>query len=131
MSSFNDSEKPISYYIEEIERLNSKLKTNINTISTLTGFHNWKEDFSHENGNYQNICLTCNTYFIGHKRRVHCKVCANANELIDLKAKLEKLGNQLICIEKLASLDCSAAYYFGKLDGERTATGNSINTDEI
>lgn len=35
----------------------------------------WPEDFSHENGNYQNRC-SCGIMFIGHKRRVTCKVCA-------------------------------------------------------
>jgi hypothetical protein len=35
---------------------------------------NWIEDFSHENGNYQNECNTCNEMFFGHKRRVICKL---------------------------------------------------------
>lgn len=37
---------------------------------------NWTEDFSHENGNYHCRCCICNNYFIGHKRRVVCKKCA-------------------------------------------------------
>lgn len=37
---------------------------------------NWTEDFSHENGNYQNKCSRCELYFIGHKRRTVCKLCA-------------------------------------------------------
>ena len=36
---------------------------------------NWKEDFSHENGNYMNICIRCDEEFLGHKRRVICKKC--------------------------------------------------------
>jgi hypothetical protein len=36
----------------------------------------WDEDFNHENGNYQCHCGVCGNYFIGHKRRVRCKVCA-------------------------------------------------------
>lgn len=35
----------------------------------------WTEDASHENGNYTNTCGTCGKTFIGHKRRVTCKVC--------------------------------------------------------
>lgn len=35
----------------------------------------WAEDASHENGNYNNVCVHCNRVFIGHKRRVCCKVC--------------------------------------------------------
>lgn len=37
----------------------------------------WKEDFSHENGNYACICSAgCKKQFYGHKRRVLCRVCA-------------------------------------------------------
>jgi len=35
----------------------------------------WMEDFSHENGNYMNHCIFCESDFIGHKRRVVCKEC--------------------------------------------------------
>jgi hypothetical protein len=35
----------------------------------------WTEDFSHENGNYQNMCVRCSNVFIGHKRRFICKSC--------------------------------------------------------
>ena len=33
----------------------------------------WPEDFSHENGNYENRCFSCGELFRGHKRRVQCK----------------------------------------------------------
>lgn len=36
----------------------------------------WTEDSPHENGNYQCQCVTCKQSFIGHKRRVQCKLCA-------------------------------------------------------
>jgi hypothetical protein len=39
--------------------------------------YNWPEDFDSENGKYYNICTSCKLPFIGHKRRVTCKVCAN------------------------------------------------------
>lgn len=35
----------------------------------------WKEDFSHENGNYLCKCCLCKNYFYGHKRRPVCKLC--------------------------------------------------------
>jgi hypothetical protein len=38
---------------------------------------NWPEDFSHENGNYSNQCCVCHSWFMGHKRRPICKVCAS------------------------------------------------------
>lgn len=37
--------------------------------------HDWPEDFSHENGNYNCICCYCDVMFVGHKRRVVCKQC--------------------------------------------------------
>lgn len=37
----------------------------------------WTEDSSHENGNYQCQCVTCKQSFIGHKRRVQCKLCTS------------------------------------------------------
>jgi hypothetical protein len=36
----------------------------------------WPEDFEHENGNYICRCVGCKQLFVGHKRRVECKVCA-------------------------------------------------------
>lgn len=35
----------------------------------------WPEDAAHDNGQYQCICATCGTSFVGHKRRVWCKAC--------------------------------------------------------
>ena len=40
--------------------------------------HNWPEDAAQENGSYCNTCSECKRVFIGHKRRVMCRVCANA-----------------------------------------------------
>lgn len=36
----------------------------------------WPEDFHHENGNYLNRCSICDEEFMGHRRRVVCKVCS-------------------------------------------------------
>lgn len=43
----------------------------------LGGNRDWTEDNAHENGNYECICHACHQHFIGHKRRVVCKVCAS------------------------------------------------------
>lgn len=40
----------------------------------------WPEDFSHENGEYQCRCVECGSVFIGHKRRVVCRTCADKGE---------------------------------------------------
>ena len=39
--------------------------------------YDWPEDFKEENGNYTCQCLDCGRFFIGHKRRMQCKECAN------------------------------------------------------
>lgn len=44
----------------------------------------WQEDFSLENGNYRCKCLLCGNYFMGYKRRVCCKICAE-NSIADKK----------------------------------------------
>lgn len=36
----------------------------------------WHEDAAHDNGNYYNTCHHCGRTFVGHKRRVTCRVCA-------------------------------------------------------
>jgi hypothetical protein len=40
----------------------------------------YKEDFSHENGNYFNECTKCKKEFLGHKRRVVCRKCLNSKD---------------------------------------------------
>jgi len=39
--------------------------------------YDWPEDFDHENGRYYCKCSQCDCTFIGHKRRVVCRKCAN------------------------------------------------------
>ncbi len=49
-------------------------------IRVLTGKYarnDYPEDAAHENGSYATKCR-CGTVFIGHKRRVFCKVCAES-----------------------------------------------------
>ncbi len=41
----------------------------------MTDLRDWKEDAALENGNYYCICGRCGEQFLGHKRRVICKVC--------------------------------------------------------
>ncbi len=38
----------------------------------------WPEDTGDENGGYMNGCHVCGRTFLGHKRRVTCKVCASS-----------------------------------------------------
>jgi len=64
----------------EAENLNRKSDQKFTSITNdikcmLSDMVDWKEDFSHENGNYFNTCCSCGMSFKGHKRRVLCKVC--------------------------------------------------------
>lgn len=43
----------------------------------------WHEDASHENGCYMNTCCHCGREFLGHKRRVSCRVCAKPQGVSD------------------------------------------------
>lgn len=40
---------------------------------------NWTEDFTDENGCYENRCVYCKKCFLGYKRRVVCKLCETTN----------------------------------------------------
>ena len=42
----------------------------------IAGPMDWPEDFAHENGRYFNACHSCACIFVGHKRRVICRVCS-------------------------------------------------------
>ena len=48
----------------------------VNPINNrVAGERDWPEDFSHENGNYECRCYSCKNTFVGHKRRVTCRLC--------------------------------------------------------
>ena len=47
----------------------------------------WPEDFAHENGNYTCTCCECGETFIGHKRRVVCKVCSTSPKCLGCGGK--------------------------------------------
>lgn len=38
---------------------------------------NWVEDYPHDNGQYMNLCRTCERLFMGYKRRIQCRACAH------------------------------------------------------
>jgi hypothetical protein len=44
-------------------------------IPDMNDERNWVEDYDHENGRYLNPCQTCGKNFMGHKRRITCKMC--------------------------------------------------------
>jgi hypothetical protein len=63
-----------------MEAVGDKIMTS--TMDTSISNRDWREDFSHENGNYQCRCVTCEQSFIGHKRRVLCKLCHNKKQRV-------------------------------------------------
>lgn len=52
-------------------------RSNFDRIFKKERSGDWPEDFPLENGNYNNQCCECGRIFIGYKRRVVCKICAN------------------------------------------------------
>ena len=60
------------------------------------------EDAAGENGNYWNECIECGRMFIGHKRRIVCKLCARPAPT-DEKALREAAGAFLKDMETLVS----------------------------
>jgi len=61
---------------EQTRELLKKEGMIVSKIQKLENYQgNWTEDFPHENGNYENVCIRCESHFLGHKRRVVCKKC--------------------------------------------------------
>ncbi len=54
----------------------------------------WTEDWEYENGNYQCSCVRCGTAFIGHKRRVTCRMCASKSFL-----EFDSVDERIACRE--------------------------------
>lgn len=73
-----ESEEETIHYLTRLgkEVYDYKFETYAETLQKK--FANWEEDFEHENGKYVNQCIKCRMNFIGHKRRVICRVCASA-----------------------------------------------------
>lgn len=49
----------------------------INLVDIFQSEKSFQEDYQHENGQYLNTCMVCQSTFAGYKRRVVCKVCTN------------------------------------------------------
>jgi hypothetical protein len=49
----------------------------------------WPEDFPGENGQYECICVKCGRHFVGHKRRVVCKVCFSKSDFDAIAREIE------------------------------------------
>ena len=73
----------------------------------------WIEDFSHENGNYMCICLSCKNVFFGHKRRPICKSCFYADQV--LRAEIQKSFWWASLISNPKLQDWAAAYFAWKV----------------
>lgn len=61
------------------------------TLATLLESpKNWVSDFAFENGKYTNICLACDSTFLGHRRRRLCYQCADHSNETESKVKSDK-----------------------------------------
>lgn len=59
-----------------LQSMAAKTEGLVSAADDVVTTRNWDEDADHENGMYVNTCHNCKTKFIGHKRRITCKVCA-------------------------------------------------------
>jgi len=69
------------------------------------------EDFSEENGCYQNNCIRCRQTFLGHKYRRICKICHGTNTKSEMTtdervAELRKVTDNFIFIEYYTHTSC-------------------------
>lgn len=71
---------------------NYDLKAGTETFIRANPLKDWTEDFEHENGNYQCLCISCQSYFLGYKRRNTCKECAST--IPEVKAALPGGGEE-------------------------------------
>lgn len=65
------------------DKLDAAIIAGFNRKHPQSKERHWPEDFPHENGMYECICLHCSHHFLGYKRRMCCKVCAMAPEKKD------------------------------------------------
>ena len=65
-----------SYWKRRAEDAEAALET-ARAADAASESRSWPEDFQHENGMYTCTCASCGGGFIGYKRRVTCRVCAN------------------------------------------------------
>ena len=80
LKDYNDPSLASSYneeYSDTVKVLIGCIKISKELLEEIQLTRNWKEDFTHENGNYNCICIQCKNEFTGHKRRVICKICSS------------------------------------------------------
>lgn len=92
------------------------------SVNPPTISRDWEEDFNHENGNYQCICNSCEEYFIGHKRRVTCKICAS--EFVSQPVNKDQ---QKAAIQEVMKVDEKDGLYEPVNEGEREKVNNPYN----
>src|SRR5690242_8574154 len=63
----------------------------MNSGMSLFSDRDWLEDFEHENGQYQCICVMCGKSFIGHKRRTCCEICTPKQKIKQMTPSQEKV----------------------------------------
>lgn len=95
-SWYEESEGRIAFVravIEEQERLRMAEVGDNFPSSDKRG--DWPEDFTHENGNYMCNCCECGKIFMGHKRRVACKICVGIKEGTKQAEEISRLTSEL------------------------------------
>lgn len=96
-----ESNMPDGFYVQKLlDREAAALRGRVAELEDDA--RDFREDFSQENGSYMCRCLTCEKTFMGHKRRVTCRLCAKA-----LSTKNE--GGDVTCATQSTDSRCSPA----------------------
>jgi hypothetical protein len=64
-----------------IDKENKMFIVGNNYLNKYFPGRDWIEDKELENGNYQCLCINCNRFFIGHKKRLLCFECYNLQSI--------------------------------------------------
>lgn len=75
--NYNGAEKP-GWVRRYAEPAKTPAPQPTNNLAVKPSNRDWPEDFTYENGRYENICCKCGLHFNGYKRRVACKICSSA-----------------------------------------------------
>jgi hypothetical protein len=73
-----EASRRVAGLVEDLSKLNRSIVGGFSRQHPGALERNWSQDFSHENGMYECICIHCTKHFLGHKRRMVCFKCANA-----------------------------------------------------
>lgn len=112
-------------------------KAEARPIANVAG--DWPEDAPHENGNYHCRCCQCGRMFVGHKRRVVCKICATAATTetpaasdagVGATPETDATERDMICQSTHGRYAVVLSHFARKLERERDTTNSTLRDRE-